>query len=245
MLISVGNIISKSVDLYKKNTQLFLTYVGVMLIPNALIQIITATFFLGNLNFFILGLLTFLAGLANIWISLAFIRVVAAKYVGAASTDIKDELLNVKNIFLAAIIASLLAALAIFAGVILLIIPGIIVAVWFAFGLYAVAIDNKDGVEALKASKQLVQGRWWAVFWRLVAPAIVFGILTIVVQGIGELIFGSLGNAFGIVVGLLGGVLVTAAALLVFPLSTAAPTILYIELKKTPVANNPAPATKA
>ncbi len=46
----------------------------------------------------------------------------------------------------------------------LLIIPGIIWGIFYAFTLYVVAIEGIGGRAALKRSKALVRGHWWEVF---------------------------------------------------------------------------------
>ena len=66
-----------------------------------------------------------------------------------------------------AIGASFFAAVLIFGGFLLLIIPGIILAVRYCMVLPAVVLDQSRGSEALNRSKTLVKGRWWAVFGRL------------------------------------------------------------------------------
>ena len=73
----------------------------------------------------------------------------------------------------------------------LFIIPGIIYFVYWAFALYAVALSNKSGREALKYSKKIVNKRWWTVLGygilyeiiRLIVfipLIIVFGILSLI-----------------------------------------------------------------
>lgn len=60
-----------------------------------------------------------------------------------------------------------LVGLAVLGGLILLIIPGIIFAVWFTLASYVLVAENKKGTSALSRSKELVQGNWWAVLGRI------------------------------------------------------------------------------
>lgn len=62
---------------------------------------------------------------------------------------------------------SILVGLAVLGGFILLIIPGIIFSVWFAFAAYAFIFEDIRGIDALRRSKQLVNKRWWPVFGRV------------------------------------------------------------------------------
>lgn len=57
----------------------------------------------------------------------------------------------------------------VFLSVVLLIIPSILVSVWFAFATYFLVLENLSIKQSLKASHELVKGRWWSVAWRLLA----------------------------------------------------------------------------
>ena len=65
----------------------------------------------------------------------------------------------------------ILTALCIFAGFILLIVPGIVVAVWLSFSSFIVITGKAKGLEALRTSKRYVRGIWLQVFLRFVAVA--------------------------------------------------------------------------
>lgn len=75
-------------------------------------------------------------------------------------------------------IASFLAGLASLVGLVFLIIPGVLFYIWFMFSGYVVFKEGKTGVEALKRSKELVAGHWWAIFWRFIFFAIGAGIVS-------------------------------------------------------------------
>ncbi len=82
--------------------------------------------------------------------------------------DVMELLKKSKSLILPLLLVGILAALAVVGGLILLIVPGIIFMVWFAFSTYTLILEDKHGVEALKASKALVVGRWWDVFGRFI-----------------------------------------------------------------------------
>lgn len=81
----------------------------------------------------------------------------------------------------------LLMGLAALGGFILFIIPGIIFSVWFCFSVFVFVSEDLRGTLALKRSKQLVQGYWWPVFWRLLAMGIVGGLIASI-EGFGPII---------------------------------------------------------
>jgi len=63
---------------------------------------------------------------------------------------------------------SSLVSLCVAGGTILLIIPGIIFFVWFAFSPYLLVDQDIKGTNALSESRELVRGYWWPVFGRLI-----------------------------------------------------------------------------
>ena len=52
----------------------------------------------------------------------------------------------------------------------------------FAFVGYELTLHDHRGLKALKASNALVKGRFWSVFWRYIAPRMVFGAAAVVIQ---------------------------------------------------------------
>lgn len=77
---------------------------------------------------------------------------------------------------------SVLAGLSVLGGFMLLVIPGLIFAVWFGFAGYVVIDQGTKGVEALRTSKELVKGRFWGVVWRF----LVVGFLGLILVSVGE-----------------------------------------------------------
>lgn len=61
-------------------------------------------------------------------------------------------------------------------GFILLVLPGIYLAVALSFTQFYLLTENKRGLAALAASRALVKGRWWATWWRVFAGNIVLGL---------------------------------------------------------------------
>lgn len=96
--------------------------------------------------------------------------------------------------FLTGFVVSLIT----FVGIILVIIPGIIFSVWFAFSLWMIVKKGTGIKDSLKLSKSLVAGKFWGVWGRL----IVLGLFGIIVQsalsftGAGGLILAIFGGLF-------------------------------------------------
>src|SRR5690606_31352023 len=57
--------------------------------------------------------------------------------------------------------ASMLYVIAVSVGLVLVIVPGVIVGVYLAFGAVATVVNGKGPIEGLKYSWDLVRGHWW------------------------------------------------------------------------------------
>ena len=180
MLIKVGALMRESWALYKDNLGLFSKIVAWLLIPVVVLSflpylILNPVIFLAT-NFF----LSLLSWVFSVFISIALILTMNALF--------KKESVNLRPIYNLSyskifwgVIISILVTLAVGAGTLLLIIPGIIFSVWLSFSLYIFVIENKKGTEALSASRQLVKGRFWPVLWRWIAPNFVYGIILLII----------------------------------------------------------------
>jgi hypothetical protein len=115
------------------------------------------------------------------------------------------------------LLASILFTLACWAGLMLLIVPGIFLLVALSFFSQAILFDDHDGVRALGASFRLTRGRWWRTFtfYLLVLLAnlialmlvglvsgLVFGVLGAVGIGANEWVGLAIGSALGALIGL-------------------------------------------
>lgn len=253
-MISVKDIIDESILLYKKQWKSYLPYMVLILAPAlffflrdqvfaqhvvlvegqfALIQPFTPMSISSMTLYWLVG------SVASTWITVALIRLIAQLYTKQPAPSLKTHLRKAAGLLIPAIVVTVLSMLAVLGGLLLLIIPGIIFFVWFSFAIYAVSIHDKKPIEALKYSHSLVRGRWFSVFWRLLAPAFVFILLTLVLQLLVTLPIdvanGFLADSGEITLGLqylnLALVIIISAA--IAPLTQAAQTILYVHLVKT------------
>lgn len=67
-----------------------------------------------------------------------------------------------------------------------LVIPGIIFAVWFMFSYFEALFDGKNPIAAMKASYALVHGRFWHVTWLAVATGIIISMITYLITDISK-----------------------------------------------------------
>lgn len=222
-----------SIDIFLRNPKLFL---GIYLIPGilTLVSVLVTEFQtalgLTNTLYVLISAVLWIAIIvASIFMSIAIIRAVINPMV-----SVKQAYHDAKPVFWQYALLSVLVSLAMFVGFILLVIPGIIFFVWFAFSYFVLIEEHIGGIDAMKRSKALVSGKWWAVFGRLVA--LVFaGLLVGMISGF---IFGMLlgDTAIGeIAVAVFSLVLNAVLA----PISVAYLYLMYRELKTSPSPETP------
>ena len=169
-----------------------------------------------------------------------------AKGVQKKPIDIRASLSIGVHKFIPFLWVSFLASAATFFGFLLLVIPGFIFLVWYRFGQNFAVIDGVHGLAALRASRRLVAGRWWAVFVRIALPAIFFSVAASFVTAVAYLLIGSFmgdpGMYFGQVSNvdelsnthtLITSVLPQMVNGLALPLFIGADILLWLDLKKT------------
>lgn len=244
MLLSPGQIITRSFDIYKTNWQRVLPYLGIFAVPSIITVILkmiytNTTHTLSVSLAFGLGVV--LLALLSIGCTMMIVRISAALISQSHPGNPKDEFQAGLKLIWPALISSVLVGLTVFGGILLLIIPGIIFAIWFCFVPYIVAIEEKHGIEAMHLSHQLVRGRWWAVFARLVFPAFIFAFIVWAAQSILRVPFEFLYNAAmpGVLQNLTLFIATAVNMLIGFaivPISTIAATLLYLDLKANPIA---------
>jgi hypothetical protein len=122
---------------------------------------------------------------------------------------------------------SILSALAVGLGALLLIIPGLIVLVRFFFGPTVLVVEGKKGSAALGRSWRLAKGH----FWKIVGTYIIASILAAVVAGIlavpGSLAFAAIGPSGWPVY----AVALAVASILTTPFTTLIAVLLYFDLR--------------
>jgi hypothetical protein len=96
-------------------------------------------------------------------------------------------------VFLPAAIVVVLFSIGVGLGFLVLVVPGVYLAVRWYFGPQAVVADGLRGAEALRRSSEIVDGRWWSTFGRLIAISLAGLLVGLVVGGL----LGAIGEAAG------------------------------------------------
>lgn len=241
-LTPFGELLKNSWELYKRKLTVLVTLMALPFVLNVLLSLsqpkrstnLSASPYTST-HLPAMGGITLLVLIAFIVVAL-LIQVATIKVIDSSedNPDLGKLLSSSSPVILPYVWVAILIGLAVFGGLILFIIPGIIFAFWFSFAPYEVVLDQKRGVEALKASKALVSGRVGAIVGRFLLLILVFIGISIIVTMVTVFLPGVLRDMLS----------AAASSFLTTPLGTIFVVLLYKELKAKPVAA-PAPAAPA
>lgn len=228
----VGDILNAALDLYKRHWKhLIGIALSFYLIAGSITLVLTIAF---GAYGALAGAIVLLIGI--FWLTGALVLAVADIRDGREDFGITDTFSKVWPRVWPLLGASILAGLGIAAGLLLLIVPGLILLTWWALIAPAIVLENKGVFDSFGRSRELVRGNGWSVFGIL----IITYLLTSVISGVIRAIFRPLPNYLGAYIAdVTGGAIVA-------PFSALAITLLYFRLSgteaETPAAEPPAPA---
>jgi hypothetical protein len=164
MLSTPRNLLTVSFQFYRSHLWLFVGYTAWLLLP--MMGFLLMEYIPGETPLFWLAILmTAIQVVLSLWITICLMRCVIQLK--------KNEPFDPNHLSLEALrgiqpllIVSILQFLIVVGGMFLLIIPGILFWIRYAFAQQAVIIDKKNPKEALALSKSLVEGRFWKVLGR-------------------------------------------------------------------------------
>lgn len=147
------------------------------------------------------------------------------------------SLKDLRSVYLPALLISLLAGLITIGGFLLVIIPGILFMVWYAFAVYEAVLEKQKGWPAFQKSHDLSKGRFWPMCGRVILPNLFWGIIAyLVIAGVfnflGLLLGQSVGGELGFGTVALTFIISALIAAFFAPLSIISLTIAYREAKK-------------
>lgn len=129
------------------------------------------------------------AGLALLALAVVVIYISILFSVGMMLAIMDENLNNVRGALKQAkpkafdiLIIGLISAVLIALASLLLVLPGIYFGVCYTFASWVYLTEGKTGMDALRRSKELVSGRWWAVFGRLVVMLLVVWAVSLLPQ---------------------------------------------------------------
>lgn len=203
------------------------------------IGLLTSLVYIGVSIVFTAGLLTAGPGLqlGTAMTSIA-VWMIALVLLGAYFTSLMLILMNddkpatlgqvmkrTSKIYWPIVVTALVSCLTVGGATILLIIPGIILSVYFSQSQLVAVNEGLSGQPALRRSRSLVNGKWGAVLWRMIFLGIILALVNAVAAGILKIFGAGQVNAENISSAITG--LVTG------PLTVAYMVELYRDLRGT------------
>lgn len=215
--MSPGQILGEAWALYRAHWRHLLPIAFVVYILLSLLVLLLAAV-LGWLGV-ISGVFVSLAGV--FWLQGALAVAVADIRDGRADLSIRDTLSRVQPRLNTLAVVGLLAAIAITVGLLLLIVPGLLLATWWALVVPAIVLEGRSVFEAFGRSRELVRGNGWNVFGLIV-------LLILILIGVGialDIVLSPLDDAIQAYVSDVASNTLTA------PFVAAALTLAYFRLR--------------
>ncbi len=183
MMTPIGQLFSESWEFFKTNLNKLILITLILMSPSILNQILSLIF--GNKSNpvigTIMGLLVLLSIVTGIWGTIALITFITEKNPALTISEAYNK--NV-SLFWSYLWLSIVIGLIVLAGLILVIIPGIIWGIYFSLFSYILICEKIKGWAAAKKSKQLVKKYWWPVFGRVVLLSLIFIVLSLILSPI-------------------------------------------------------------
>jgi hypothetical protein len=212
--VSVGAVISRTLDIYGKRFGLLIAMAAVLFIPAGIVRaIVDQAGLLGS----VLGSVIQIVAITVY--SGAVVRVVQAENSGAELGSLGEIFSSVKDRIWPLFWVGLVSGIAIGFGIILLLVPGLILMTIWAVFQPAIVVEHIS-FGSLGRSRQLVKGKGWSVF----------GIIVVVF--ILQAVVAALTSVIGLAIGGVIGLFIAAVILSVFllPIEGLVHSVLYFSL---------------
>jgi len=163
----------------------------------------------------------FIGSVASILMWIAITKAVSSP----TSITVTEAYIFAKNHFFSYLWVNILMSLVIMLGFILLIIPGFIFALWYAFATYTVLFEGKKGIGALKRSKELVKGQFAAIVGRFLFLMLISIVVIVPLVLIMSATVESQSQ-------ILSNMAISVLNLAIYPIMTAYMYYIYFDLRK-------------
>jgi hypothetical protein len=233
---TLGEILSAAFNIYKANASKLMLIVAVVVVPLSFISaLFTGVVFAGtkhtvagtevvvldrSLGLVLAGVLVaaVIGFIISFVLQAAILRAAAQATIGDPVDPEESYRFGFKRLG-SVILLSLLVGLAILGGLILLVIPGLIFAVFLSVSIPVLIVENRRGTEAMSRSWNLVKGHFWHALGVILVAAIIAGVISSIIAAIGgdawfmQWIFSSIG------------------AILTAPFTALVSVLLYLDLR--------------
>ncbi|MEA2550714.1 MAG: hypothetical protein QOE25_483 [Actinomycetota bacterium] len=195
--MGAGEILDVAIRVYKANWKSLMGLVAIIVVPftllqNLVIHFTTHEIVIGGHNYFVsqteltrFRVLTWVFVGLNFLVVVPFLRGAVARLVGGLYLGQRatagESLRFAARKFLPLLGSLLLSSLIVGVGTLLLIIPGVIFYIRYAFVTQAIVVEDQTGTGSLTRSWELAKGNFWRIFGSLLLAIILAGIVSAVV----------------------------------------------------------------
>lgn len=177
------------IDLFKGSWAILqnnlMLFVGILLVPivvSVIVQLFApsqATGVIDTMEWTVYVGLMLISAVINILMAIALILAI-----DNGSLTVKSAYRESMKMFWSYLGLTIVSSVILFVGFLLLIIPGIILSIWLAFSTFILVLERAGIKESLVRSREYVRGRWWAVFGRIIAIAIVLIVISMIISSL-------------------------------------------------------------
>jgi hypothetical protein len=208
-IIKLAELISSTWQDYKSNWQKFGT---LLIIPLALSFVINAFLYTAELYSTVIPWQAWIAiGIVTAVLAIFFMFLYYVAYISqfillkdltqeVTFSNLKDWIKKSLPYFWTIVAVSIVYTLFSLVGFILLVIPGIVIMVYYCFAIYFVIFEDNKFEGSLGRSRDLVKGYWWAVFGRFVVGLLLIYAFYFIIGGLLALIYWLISRFTGIII---------------------------------------------
>jgi len=243
--LGIGETLDWAIKLYRNNAVTLWIIVSVIIVPLQVIEVIVRRLTLPSDVFLQNGTLYTATGqstgevIALVLVSLlvligslvatgATLRALVDAYLGHPSdwrTSLAHARTRAGSLVWLAVLTSVLTII----GFFLLVLPGLWFIVAVSVAVPVLMVEGASGFSAMKRSMNLVDTRWWATLWRLLAAYLLLGVAIFGLSALVSAIGNGITNVTLFIV--LGGVINAVVSILLSPFVAAVITVIYVDLR--------------
>lgn len=219
--ITLGSLLDKSLSFFRDNFAILITF-GLLFsfLPKLILTLTFSEFYvlIEELtpeqvmeNMISMAPYTLLSMAISVFMVIGVLHFVFLKSKNNRSYSFGEVFNGSNGYFIRTIALSIVMGIALLVAFILLIIPGVILYIYWIFATSALVMSNKKVMSCFSHSASLVKGRWWRTFGYMVVVIFVSSVFA----GIISYPFGLISNEAGVIVSDLAST-ITAVFVLVF-----------------------------
>jgi hypothetical protein len=243
--LGIGETLDWAIKLYRNNAVTLWKIVSVIIVPLQIIDVIVRRVSLpsdvflqdGTLytrtgqstgDVIALLLVTLLVLIGSLVATGATLRALVDAYLGHP-TDWRTSLEHARTRAGSLIWLAVLTAVLTIIGFFLLFVPGLWFIVAVSVAVPVLMVEGASGFAAMKRSINLVDTRWWATFWRLLAAYLLLGVAIFGLSALVSAVGNGITNVTLFLV--LGGAINAVVSILLSPFVAAVITVIYVDLR--------------